>query len=208
MEALRIRAEIREQQIRQHLARSDPGMQRTRGRTPRDQHENQRRPATVLQLGLYQEWEQRWHRLAGGRTATTWRAPLAPPRRPLEPMIASRNMKLPPYFSSKQRSSASTTGFTQWGYPGYSSIAHAGGVLKPYAILLLYCPQYMATRADLFHRAGSTDLQTILSTPQGAKAASRWLIACGILPHFTLAREIAQEDISRYRPLQGIDTWN
>jgi hypothetical protein len=66
----------------------------------------------------------------------------------------------------------------------------------------------MATRADLFCRAGSTDLQTILSTPRGAKAVSRWLIACGILPHLTLVKEIAQEDISRYRPLQGLDNWS
>jgi hypothetical protein len=39
--------------------------------------------------------------------------------------------------------------------------------------------------------------------PRGAKAASRWLIARGILRHLTPAGEIDQVDLTRYQLIQG-----
>jgi hypothetical protein len=72
--------------------------------------------------------------------------------------------------------------------------------------VIIYCPFYTSTKAELFRRAGLIDFQTMLSTLKGVKAAARWLIARGTLPQFTLAKDIAQEDTSRYQQAQGLDT--
>ena len=146
-------------------------------------------PTTVLQLGLYQDWERRWQRIASGKIATTWRAPWRPP--------ATRA------YNSLQKHEATALfllrteviGLKNWlysvGVPGILPRCACGWHTQTVRHIVIYCPQYTATRADLFRRAGSTDLQTILSTPRGAMAVSRWLIACEILPHLTLTKEIA-----------------
>jgi hypothetical protein len=205
-EALRARAETREQQIRQHLARSECETRQRRRRTARDAHQAQRGPGTVLRIGLYQEWEQRWRHIASDKSATTWRAPWRPP--------ATRT------YDNLQKHEATALfllrteviGLKSWlhsvGVPGILPRCACGWEAQTVRHIMIHCPQYIATRAALFRQAGSTNLQMILSTPRGGKAAARWLIASGILPHFTLAREIAQEDTSRYQPPQELDTWS
>ena len=93
------------------------------------------------------------------------------------------------------------------GVPGILPQCPCGWTNQTVRHIVLYCPQHTATRTDFLRQAGSRDLKEILSTPRGAKAAARWLIACGIIPHLTLAKEIAQEDTSRYRPLRELDHW-
>jgi hypothetical protein len=206
MEALRARAETREQQIRQRLATSACETQRRRRRTARDPYQAQRRPGTVLQLGLYQAWEQRWRHVARDKPATTWRTLWRPP--------ATRT------YDNLQKHEATALFLLRTEVIGLKSWLHSVGVpgilprcaceweAQTVRHIMIHCLQYTATRAALFRRARSSNLQRILSTPRGGKAAARWLIACGILPQFTLAREIAQEDTSRYQPPQGLDTWS
>jgi hypothetical protein len=209
MEALRARAESQEWQIRQQLAESERATQRTRRRTaPAPQpNQNQKRSGTILKLDLYKKWKQRWRRRAGGKQATTWKAPWRPPATKAYDSLLKHEATV--LFLLRTE----IIGLNSWLYS-----VNVPAILLPRCAcgwheqtvrhVMIYCPLYTSTRAELFRRAGSIDLQTMLSTPRGAKAAARWLIARGTLPQFTLAKDIAQEDTSRYQQAQGLDTWS
>jgi hypothetical protein len=47
----------------------------------------------------------------------------------------------------------------------------------------------------------------MLSQPESAQAAARWFIQQNVLEQFRTAKEIAQEDRSRYAPLPEIGQW-
>ncbi len=55
--------------------------------------------------------------------------------------------------------------------------------------VLLFCLRLGNERQTLLGKAGTADLERMLTTPRGAKAAARWLISIGLLGQFSLARE-------------------
>ena len=54
--------------------------------------------------------------------------------------------------------------------------------------VLLHCSKHDG-REVMFREAGSNDLRIILTTEKGLRAATRWMIRCGLLGQFSLARE-------------------
>ena len=72
---------------------------------------------------------------------------------------------------------------------------------------MLHCPQYADQRHQLLRETNSTVLQDILSHLDRARAAARWFIRTGILSQFQVAKAIAAEDTSEYKPFQDLDWW-
>ena len=73
--------------------------------------------------------------------------------------------------------------------------------------VLLHCPDYEHSRPDLIQQTGTEDLQEMLSKPESAKAAARWFARCGVLEQFKVAKEIEEEDATKYMPFQELDSW-
>jgi len=73
--------------------------------------------------------------------------------------------------------------------------------------ILLFCPNHTNSRALYFQRAGLTDLHGALFTAASAHQAAKWLATSDLLSHFSLARQITQEDTSGYGGLAYLDAW-
>ena len=73
-------------------------------------------------------------------------------------------------------------------------------------ILLLYL-DYAKARIRLINQTGTENLEKMLTTPASAKAAARWLISCALLPQFNVAKEIGEEDTTRYTTPQDLGNW-
>jgi len=52
--------------------------------------------------------------------------------------------------------------------------------------ILMYCPEFMERREDLYKAAGTRDYSKMLATPRGAKAAANWLQKTNLLLQFSL----------------------
>ncbi len=55
--------------------------------------------------------------------------------------------------------------------------------------VLMFCPRFADRRQALIDAAGTNDLHRMLTTPKGAKVATKWLILTGLLGQFSLASE-------------------
>ena len=55
--------------------------------------------------------------------------------------------------------------------------------------VLIFCPRLGQYRPALLESAGTSDLRRMLTTPEGARASTRWLIRSGLLEQYSLARE-------------------
>ena len=53
----------------------------------------------------------------------------------------------------------------------------------------------------MFAQAGSRTFREILSSTRGLKAVTQWLIRQGVLPQFSLAKEMEEEDRQRWRAM-------
>ena len=72
--------------------------------------------------------------------------------------------------------------------------------------ILIACPLYADLRMDLFKRAGTGDSREILSSSKGIRAAARFMMATGLLPQFSLAREMeeVEEEVEVKRGRKGL----
>ena len=89
--------------------------------------------------------------------------------------------------------------------PGISAGCPCGWSQLTVRHIVLHCPRYQ--RQTLLERCGTERLDEILSKPESATHAARWLVATGALEQFRVARDIAEEDLSAYRPLSVGDGW-
>lgn len=71
--------------------------------------------------------------------------------------------------------------------------------------VLLHCPYY--DRTELPHEAGTEDLYTMLSQPDSARIAAKWLIQQNVMEQFRTAKEIGTEDVRGHVPLPEIGQW-
>ena len=66
--------------------------------------------------------------------------------------------------------------------------------------VVTFCPE-LRGRDAMFARAGSRTFREILSSTKGLKAVTQWLIRQGVLPQFSLAKEMEEEDRQRWRAM-------
>lgn len=55
--------------------------------------------------------------------------------------------------------------------------------------IFMFCPMFQDRQRGLVQTAGTNDLHRMLTTPKGAKAATKWLIQTGLLGQYSLANE-------------------
>lgn len=58
--------------------------------------------------------------------------------------------------------------------------------------ILLFCPELVEGRAQMLRQAGTSNLHQLLSTNEGIKASTSWLLKKGILGQFRLAQEMEE----------------
>src|ERR1700743_1434333 len=73
---------------------------------------------------------------------------------------------------------------------------HAQTVLH----ILLHCTRYQQGRTQILTLANSTNMTNILTRIDSAHAAARWLIKCGALEQFNLARQDSDAVVYTYTP--------
>ena len=62
------------------------------------------------------------------------------------------------------------------------------------AHVIAHCPLYTEARRSLCNPGGLIDIKKLVSTAEGAKRLTRWLIGLRILPQFNLAGELLYGD--------------
>ena len=71
---------------------------------------------------------------------------------------------------------------------------------------MLQCLRH--NRLELIQRCGTERLEQILTRPDCAKHAARWLIRSGVLEQFRVAKEIEEEDTKDFRPFETVEEWD
>ena len=71
--------------------------------------------------------------------------------------------------------------------------------------VLMLCPLYTASRANLVRRTDSEEMGRMLSTPEKAQATARWFVQQGILQQFNLVKEIKEEEAEDQTPFQPLE---
>ena len=77
--------------------------------------------------------------------------------------------------------------------PGIGSPECPCGAPKQDVQHILECEHHEAGRERMFGQGGSRDLHTLLTTPEGAKALTRWWMQQGLQEQYSLAREMINE---------------
>ena len=91
------------------------------------------------------------------------------------------------------------------GVPGVLPQCDCGWHAQTVRHIMLHCPKYEQQRLDLIRETQSEYLHRILSNTASAHAAARWIVRCGILQQFSVAREIELEDATKYVPLPTLE---
>jgi Reverse transcriptase (RNA-dependent DNA polymerase)/Endonuclease-reverse transcriptase len=89
--------------------------------------------------------------------------------------------------------------------PGIEALCPCGEAVQTVRHVVLHCRRH--DRTLLTQRCGTERLDEILSRPTSAAYAARWLIASGALGQFRVAKEIKEEDISRFTAFEDCNQW-
>ena len=91
------------------------------------------------------------------------------------------------------------------GVPGVLPHCDCGWHVQTVKHVLLHCSKFEQQRPDLIRETQTENLHKILTNTASAQAAARWLVRCGVLQEFRVAREIELEDITNYIPLPTLE---
>jgi hypothetical protein len=149
------------------------------------------------------EWQRRWRLKARNRKATTWKTPWT-----------QSTLKLYSDMPKHQASAlfllrTEVLGLNGWlasiNVPGIRPNCGCGWATQTVHHVLMICPLYTASRANLVRRTDSEEMGRMLSTPEKAQATARWFIQQGILQQFNLAKEIEEEEEEDQTPFEPLE---
>ena len=69
--------------------------------------------------------------------------------------------------------------------------------------VVMFCPDLVG-RDHMLGATGTMDYTTLLNMAKGLQAAMSWLLQQGILPQFSIVKEMVKEDRSTWRPLVAL----
>jgi len=151
------------------------------------------------------EWKRRWTHKVGRQKATTWKT---------DWMLSAHQL-----YEDLHKHEATALfllhtevlGLNAWlasvEVPDVDKRCPCGWPAQTVRHILLFCPTHTDSRALYFWRAGLADLHSALSMTASAHQAAQWLVASGLLGQFSLAKEIAQENILGYNNLARLGDW-
>ena len=179
--------------------------QRNRRRTAREGgHNYQWKDITFLDRAMDLDWRARWEARGSNMRATTWKTPWPT-------QILKLYEDLPKHAATALfLLRTEVIGLNAWladiGVPEATRRCPCGAAAQTVRHILLHCPDLTAHRLRLLEATGFEDLNQILSTRTGAKAASRLLLNSGLLRQFDLAKQLEQDSPASTTPLD-LDSW-
>jgi endonuclease/exonuclease/phosphatase family metal-dependent hydrolase len=206
-EAARARAHAaREEAVTRHRHTISAYPRRQRQAGEEGGHRHRWKQKTAITKWMDQEWEKKWRQAAIGRTATTW-------LEPWQKQILRVYEGLPKHIATTLfLLRTEVIGLNAWlasvHVPGILPRCACGWEAQTVRHVMLFCPQYSHTRPALLRQAGTSDLKTLLSDTRCAQLAARWLVECGALKQFELAKEIEREDLDSYQAHRNLNSWN
>ena len=205
-EAARIRARETRKQIHDDR-RPTVGQPPERRRRAREEggHQHRWKQKTAITKWMDREWEKRWRQAARGRRATTWLNPWQ--KQTLRIYEGLPKHEATALFLLRTEVLGLNAWLASIHVPNVLPRCQCGWEAQTVRHIVLFCPRYSQSRPLLLRRAGTTDLTHLLSDPRCARLAARWLVECGALAQFNLAKEIEGEDTGGYRTLQELDRW-
>jgi hypothetical protein len=148
-------------------------------------------------------WRKKWEARGEGMRAATWRTPWSTPTIPMyEGLTKAEATAL---FLLRTEVIGLNAWLASVQVPGILPRCACGWRAHTVRHVLLHCPQY--DRSGLLREAGTEDLYAILSQPNSARLAARWIIHQNVLEQLRLAKEIETEDTSNHAPLPEIGQW-
>ena len=154
-------------------------------------------------MGVWQEfkWREQWQLASQGKQAPMWKTPW--------------KTRVPRLHASLNRPESTVATLLRTEAIGLNDFLHRVGVPNVEARcpcgwerqtpkhVVMFCPS-LTGRDSMFVAAGTMDYTTLLNTEKGLRAATSWLLKQGILPQFSVAKEMAEEDRSMWRPLPSL----
>ena len=161
----------------------------------------------LLRYGETLAWKRRWEKAVNERNdrrlATAWTTPWEQKAHTLYDGLTKAEATA--LFLMRTE----VIGLNAWlaaiQVPGYSPRCQCGWPAQTVRHVLLHCTKH--DRTDLLLQTRTERLDQILSRPDCAKHAARWLVQTGLLGQFKVAKEILEEDKSRFRPFQDASSW-
>ena len=221
IEALRVRAKDRENEIQGFLAHQKDRTEQEAAMNPRRRsqrnagraqaerrhrtggHQHRWRETTLIAKWADLEWRRRWQEKAKNRTETTWKTPWGKPTVPLyEDLTKAEATAL---FLLRTEVIGLNAWLASINVPEILPRCECGWTRQTVHHILFQCPQYQ--RADFIAQCASERLHEVLSNTRSAQAAAKWLIQSGALAQFWAIKAMDVEDISGYRPFQSLEDW-
>jgi hypothetical protein len=202
MSTLRARAEAiitaaREKQIEERSR--PPERQRAPQRTM--QFKSKR---TEIDAHFAKQWETRWRTTANAvpRRATTWKSEWQ--QQPLSLYEGLQKHEATALFLLR----AEVLGLNDWlariGVPDVLLGCQCGAARQTLTHILAFCRDQIEPRIRLLDRAGTTELEMILTDPKKVQWAARWLLETGTLGQFTVALEVEKEEMEGWAAFQAL----
>jgi hypothetical protein len=143
-------------------------------------------------------WQAQWEHTGENRQGTTWLTPWHTP--PIRLYSALKKVEATALFLLRTE----IIGLNEWlsrvRVPGISPQCPCGWHAQTVPHILLHCPRYQQGRTQILTLANSTNMTNILTRIDSAHAAARWLVKCGVLQQFNLARQDPDADVYTYTP--------
>lgn len=149
------------------------------------------------------QWDKTVEALPQRRAATAWLAPWSQDLRKLYAGLSKAEATA--LFLLRTEVIGLNAWLTTIQVPGAIRACHCGWQAQTVRHILLHCPRF--NRAELIIQCGSKNLGEILSRPNRAQPAARWFIRSGVLEQFRTAKEIEEEDRSRFRAFTEARWW-
>jgi endonuclease/exonuclease/phosphatase family metal-dependent hydrolase len=191
-------------QILQH--REQSGRRPQRGETGGHQYRWKR--STVLDKHLDMIWRSQWEREKTGRTLIqlrpkAWNTPWGNQTVKLYEGMEKWESKAAFLLRSE------VLGLNEWLHwrklteegPG----CPCGAPKQTVKHVMIYCPRHSEGRSAMLAEAGSQDLEEILQTPRGLRAAAQWLLRSNLLKEFEGTREGKKDKVEQWRALPQLE---
>jgi hypothetical protein len=156
---------------------------------------------TLMRIWRESKWKEQWLLAAQGKQTPVWKTPwethvpklhaaLSKPESTMATLLRTEAIGLNDFLH-------------RVGVPGVEAKCPCGWERQTPKHAVMYCAG-LAGRDRMLDAAGTTDYTTLLNTGRGLRAVARWLLQQGVLPQFSVAREMAREDRSGWRPLSPL----
>jgi hypothetical protein len=194
------------------IARETIEKERDRMRTAHEQRGSRRLWAPppneiCLRKIATKDWKARWddvkHRRMDRNPPATWTTAWEQDRRKLYAGLSKAEATA--LFLMRTEVIGLNAWLASIGVPNIDPRCPCGQQAQTVRHVVLHCQRH--EREGLIRECQTARLDEMLSRPGPAQHTARWLLATGTLQHLRLAKEIEEEDVAAYAPLESCERW-